>query len=180
VFAENEKHAETAINYLKSAETKGTRRSAMYRTGFVSRPFKDDFDYIGGRVEEVCRTVQVQATAYRPGAGKPYAVQEMLEQINFAHFGVADITSLNQNVLIEAGVMIGIDKPLILLKNKNDNAPLPFNIAGRQVYQYEQKAEDIVIYAATDSFPLERFISEFVEKLKRENREFNLAKPWYG
>src|SRR5207249_10934541 len=101
-------------------------------------------------------SVDVQATEYRP-SGREYVVEEMIEQINAAHFGIVDVTSLNANVLIETGLMIGINKPLIILRDKRDAQPIPFNIRARQIFQYFHRQEQVTIEDATRSTPLNRF-----------------------
>jgi GAF domain len=181
VYQEHERQAEAAINYFRvSADTQGARRYALNRTGFIARPFKPDFDFVSESIETAFSSAHVQATTYRPMAGRSYVVEEMLEQINVAHFGVAEITGLNQNVLIETGVMIGIAKPLIILREGNDVTPLPFDIAGHQVFRYSQEGEKIIINSATKSMPLQGFITDFMDGLLKTNREFKDARPWYG
>ena len=177
VFIENEKQTDDAMEYLRTADTKPSQPSARHRTGFIARPFEKSFDFIGRNIEDAFRSRQVQATIYRPAADSPFVAQEMLEQISIAHFGIADITSLNQNVLIEIGVMIGISKPTIILKRKDDNSSIPFNIAGRQCFLYEQTGEEIFIYdAALKKMHLQEFIVEFVDKLSSSNRDFRMAR----
>ena len=181
VFIENEKQTDDAMEYLRTADTKPSQPSARHRTGFIARPFEKSFDFIGRNIEDAFRSRQVQATIYRPAADSPFVAQEMLEQISIAHFGIADITSLNQNVLIEIGVMIGISKPTIILKRKDDNSSIPFNIAGRQCFLYEQTGEEIFIYdAALKKMHLQEFIVEFVDKLSSSNRDFRMARRWFG
>jgi hypothetical protein len=107
IFEENQRQADLAIKYLhKTEDEKVTRRLASHRTGFIATAFKPEFVKISDMIENAFRAARVQATTYRP-RHKTYVVEEILEQISVAHFGVVDTTSLNQNVLIETGIMIG-------------------------------------------------------------------------
>jgi nucleoside 2-deoxyribosyltransferase len=181
VTAEHEKQANEAITYFRdSINNAAVRRLALHKTGFISRPFSEDFALIADIIKNAFGSIEVQATEYRPMAGREYVVEEMVEQINSAHFGIADITSLNANVLIETGLMIGINKPMIMLRDKRDVQPIPFNIRARQVLRYYQQEEQVMIQDATKSTPLNRFITEFIKGLERDNREFGDARPWYG
>jgi hypothetical protein len=152
--------------------------AAQMTTG--PRPFEKSFEFIGKNIEEAFRSRQTQARVYRPTAGDHSVTQEMLNQINSAHFGIADITFLNQNVLIEVGVMIGIGKPLVIMKKIDDKMSIPFNIAGRQCFLYEQSGEEIFIHDVTSKIPLQEFTVNFVDRLLLNNKEFREAKKWFG
>lgn len=181
VSAEHEKQANEAISYFRESINNATvRRLALHRTGFICRPFNENFGSIADVIKKTFGSAEVQATEYRPRAGREYVVEEMIEQINAANFGISDITSLNANVLIETGLMIGINKPMIILRDKRDAQPIPFDIHGRQVYRYYQHQEQVMIQDATTSTPLNRFITEFIRDLEKNNREFGDARPWYG
>jgi GAF domain-containing protein len=79
VFEENERQAEAAINYFrKLVDTQAARRTALHRTGFIARPFREDFAFVSDSIRKAFSSAQVQATTYRPMAGKSYVVEEML------------------------------------------------------------------------------------------------------
>ena len=101
-----------------------------------------------------------------------------MEQINQAHFGIADITGLNDNVLIEVGVMTANGMPLVIIREKDDNQSLPFDIAARQSYRYELKGDDILIHDATRTHGLEEFVFEFIDTMPRG--DFWKAREWQG
>ncbi|MCA1456979.1 hypothetical protein I6F35_27795 [Bradyrhizobium sp. BRP22] len=149
-----------------------------YRTGFIARPFDHKFDYISNAIETVFGRKRIRTATYRSVAGSALIVSEMLVQINSAHFGVADITSLNSNVLFEIGAMIAIGKPLVIMRNKTDEAPLPFDIAGYDCYTYVVAGDNIVIFDATSQTPLEEFMANFISERLVMDRAFRDAKEY--
>jgi hypothetical protein len=180
-FEENKTHVELALDYLrKTANASVGRRPASHRTGFIAVSFKHEFVKITDLIENAFRLASVQATIYRP-RNETFVVKEMVEQINSAHFCVIDITSLNQNVLIETGIIMGMDKPRLFLKHQDDETGLPFDIAGEQVSRYAQGQKGIDIFDARGvSKPLEKFVREYIERLTKTNEEFRAAREWYG
>ena len=152
-----------------------------YRTGFIARPFEEKFDLISKAVEKIFQNNRIQATVYRPASGGLLIVDEMMAQIDSSHFGIVDITSLNNNVLVEIGAMIAARKPLIIMRNRSDeNTPLPFDIAGRQCYLYEAEGEEIVICDANTRRSLQEFVSEFIHNSLLAERSFQEALEWLG
>jgi hypothetical protein len=149
-----------------------------YRTGFIARPFEEKFDYISNAVEAVFRKNRIRAATYRNVAGSTLVVSEMLVQINSAHFGIADITSLNSNVLFEIGAMIAVGKPLVIMRGKNDDASLPFDIAGYDCYRYAIADDRILISDATSQRPLEEFVGSFISERLLMDKAFRGAKEY--
>ena len=179
VFLENEKQADEAINFLRSTDTKRVQSFASHRTGFIARPFHGDFEPVCDEIEEFFRRRNIQAATYQPAAGEPYVVQEMQDQINSAHFGIADITGLNHNVMLEAGMMINTNKPLLIIRRKDDTTPIPFDIAGRQYYRYTRRGGETYVFDGRTETSIEEFIGRFVDALLRD-KNFREAREWYG
>ena len=179
VFVENERQADEAISFLRSSDTKREQSFASHRTGFIARPFHGDFDPVCDEIEEFFRKQHIQGATYQPSAGEPYVVQEMHDQINSAHFGIADITGLNHNVLLEAGMMINTNKPLLIIRRKDDNTPVPFDISGRQYYRYTRRDGQTYIFDGRKEMSIEEFIGKFVESLLLD-KNFREAREWYG
>ena len=105
---------------------------------------------------------------------------EILDQINSAHFGIADISSANRNVLIEIGALIAGGKPLIILRSKDeDGTEIPFNIAGYNCYSYKVSGDQIVISdASSTNTTLHEFIARFVGERLVLEKGFQDAKEW--
>src|SRR5205814_993394 len=70
------------------------------------------------------------------------AVRNIEKQIAAAHFGIADITGNNPNVMWELGVMFGLRKPVILLKDKTDTERTPFDLYSKLRVHYQAVADD--------------------------------------
>jgi len=62
--------------------------------------------------------------------------RDMHRQLKQAHFGIAEISNNNLNVLYESGLLHGMGKPLILLQNKDSKDAVPFDIFSDYRCQY--------------------------------------------
>jgi hypothetical protein len=172
------KHTNEAIQEFRDASGGLAPTLNPYRTGFIARPFDRKFDYISNAIEALFKKKRIRATTYRSVAGSALVVSEMLFQINSAHFGIADITSLNSNVLFEIGAMIAVNKPLVIMRGKSDEAPLPFDIAGYECYRYAIANDKILILDATSQIPLEEFVGDFISQRLVMDRTFRDAKEY--
>jgi hypothetical protein len=181
-FTDIRKHADEAISGFRDSIARDSKILNPYRTGFIARPFD-------GRSESICKLIErkfqekrVRATTYKNTLGTPAVVtEELLAQIASAHFGVADLTGLNDNVLMELGALLASNKQLLLIRaSAEKDTKLPFNIAAYQVYLYEFVGEHAFVVDATGKRqPLQEFVDKFVERLSAENA-FQGAKEWYG
>jgi hypothetical protein len=137
-----------------------------FRTGFIARPFDSNFEYISKALEKAFITEKIRVATYESTAGSKLVASDMLDQISAAHFGIADITSLNRNVLVELGAMIALNKPLIILRSEGDDATLPFDIAGYNYYRYAiVDARIQIVDAASHHRSLEQVVSAFISTL---------------
>jgi len=55
-------------------------------------------------------------------------IKDLHRQLKAAHFGIAEISNNNLNVLYEAGLLHGMGKPLILLRRDDSRDEPPFDI----------------------------------------------------
>jgi hypothetical protein len=178
-FEAKQKHTSEAIKEFTAASGGLVSTTSPYRTGFIARPFEDRFDYVGRAIEKIFAEKRVRATSYHPAGGTGVVMSEMLIQINSAHFGIADITSMNLNVLFEIGAMIALDKPRIILRDRSDNIPLPFNLSGYDIHGYSINQNNILISDASKrEIPLEVFVGDFISKLAVNPRGFGTAKEF--
>jgi hypothetical protein len=177
VSEEIRRHTNDAIQEFRDVSSGLGSTLNPYRTGFIARPFDQKFDYISKAIEAVFKTNRIQAATYRDVASTP-VVSEMLVQIHSAHFGIADITSLNNNVLFELGAMIAVKKPLLIMRSKSDDAHLPFDISGYNCFRYAVTADRIVISDATSQRPLEEFVNSFISQRLRVDKAFRDAKDY--
>ena len=67
---------------------------------------------------------------------------DLYRKLRSVHFGIAEISGNNSNVLIETGVLKGLDRPVVLLKRRDSKEKVPFDIDGdyRIEYLMEKRA----------------------------------------
>ena len=71
--------------------------------------------------------------------------------------------------------MVAAAKPMVIMKNKNDATPFPFDIAGYQIYQYQMVDGRITIFDAACSYPLDEFIDRFISVTLMADEVFRKA-----
>jgi hypothetical protein len=64
-------------------------------------------------------------------------LKDLHRQLQTVHFGMAEISQNNLNVLYEAGLLHGMGKPLILLKDQASTAQVPFDIFSDYRIEYQ-------------------------------------------
>jgi hypothetical protein len=180
-FEDVRKHTDEAISGFRDSILKHSQILNPYRTGFIARPFDARFESICKTIESKFQEKRVHATTYKNMPGTSAVVtKELLAQIASAHFGIADLTGLNDNVLMELGALLASGKPLLLIRASADkDMKLPFDIAAFQVYSYEFDGENAFLVDGTERQPLQELVGRFVERLSSENA-FQGAKEWYG
>jgi hypothetical protein len=108
---------------------------------FISEPYDE-------------RRMEREDAIVRAIEGYPYIVADhvirnisltckVCQQIQSAQFGIVDVTGLNENVLIELGMLYGFNKPVIILIQKGQGIELeiPSNIIGIEQIRYENFTE---------------------------------------
>lgn len=101
-----------------------------HRACFLARPYEGAFKLVEDEVRKHFSQSGVGIEVISP-AHKPVSLevfQGIQKTILQSHFGVADITGANPNVLIELGIMIGAGKPVIILREKDDPTDVPFDL----------------------------------------------------
>lgn len=137
-----------------------------FPSGFIARPFEKSFSEVDEKIVELFRARDVHARRYEPEGGRRFIIDEIMSQIRNSHFGIADITGSNPNVLTEVGMMMSLNKHFMLIRAKGDPAPPPFDISQYPLYEYELGTEGLRIWNPTDnkyqSFEqvLDRFIAQ--------------------
>lgn len=159
------KQTNEAIDEFRSLVSDFAPPLNRVRTGFIARPFNPQFECISDALEAAFRKEGVRVATYCPAADSKLVVSEMLAQISSAHFGIADITSLNKNVLVELGAMIALKKKFIILRAKSDDGTVPFNLAGYDCYRYAiDNARIGIMDAASDPQSLDQFVHDFISQ----------------
>ena len=108
-----------------------------YRSCFFAYPFQDKFHALRDEIARILKEqygIRLTATSIEQMGAN--VAQDIKDQIAAAHFGIADITDNNPNVLWELGLMIGCNKPIIILKDQSDQTPTPFDVYGEYRLAY--------------------------------------------
>lgn len=64
-------------------------------------------------------------------------MRDLHGQLKTAHFGIAEVSNNNLNVLYEAGLLRGMGKPLLLLRRTDSEEEVPFDILSDYHVKYE-------------------------------------------
>jgi molecular chaperone HtpG len=129
------KNANVQISHL----TGQTVELHPHRSCFFARPYHGDFQEVEEEVTILFRSPRVGINVISP-ANKPVGLEvfrAIRASIIQCHFGIADITEANPNVLVELGLMIGAGKPVIILRNNEDTTPVPFDLNPYLQLQYK-------------------------------------------
>lgn len=105
--------------------------------------------------------------------GKPNVVEDIKDQISRAHFGIADITGNNPNVMWELGYMCAARKEVIILKDKADSERTPFDLYGQYRVDYHIAKDDST--GRTEYALLEAGIGRHMDRIIAECRELREA-----
>jgi molecular chaperone HtpG len=108
------------------------------RSCFFAYPFQERYHHLRDEVSRILRTnwgIRLKTTSLE--MNDPRIVNDIETQIRSAYFGIADITGNNPNVLWELGLMMGLNKPVVILKDKTDTAKTPFDVHGSYHVEYQ-------------------------------------------
>jgi len=121
------------------------------RSCFFAYPFQEKYHHLRDEVVSILRRnwgIRLKTTSLE--MNDPRVVDDIESQIRSAHFGIADITGNNPNVLWELGLMMGQNRPVVILKDRTDSARTPFDVHGSYRVEYqivESGSTGIVEYA---------------------------------
>lgn len=112
--------------------------SALPPSAFVVMQFTPPFDELFEDViHPVCAEMGIEASRssdiYRPGL----IIQDIIQGLAESQVVIAEITPANPNVFYEVGYAHALNKPTILLANREETAQLPFDLWGFRVVFYD-------------------------------------------
>jgi hypothetical protein len=156
-------------NFLNDLSDDDLESEFVPPSGFIARPFEgDEFAELEKRLRSLLRKEQIQARSYKPQGHHAIVIQEITTQIKRCHFGIADITGSNPNVMTEVGMMMALEKRILLLRRKDDSLGRPFNVSGYDVHDYQLVPDSADIetwsYSSAGWEPLELTLREFVKQ----------------
>ncbi len=182
VEKQNVKDTSEAIkNFKDSIEIDPeTTKLNPIRMGLIVRPFVGkEFEYVEKYLNECLHTkgVHLEHYSHPPGAG--IVIDNLMKQIKQAHFGIADITENRPNSLLELGMMMILGKQLLILKRKDDDTDVPFDIGAYQYYKYEMQGPALMFFEPGKEEPLriDNILDLFIKRLEND-KSFSRAKPY--
>jgi predicted nucleotide-binding protein len=150
-----------------------------WRTAFVARPYAAEFGQVQTAIERSLAAFGVRARHYIPDS-QQYVVEEIIDQIENAHFCVADLTGNNSNVIAEIGMMMVLRKRPLLLKRQHDEATIPFDLRQFNIWEYELGGEgDLLVRRASEGrmVPFGEVLEPFLGELPGDTG-FKHAAKW--
>jgi len=103
-------------------------------------------------------------------------IRDLHRQLRTVHFGIAEVSNNNLNVLYEAGLLHGLGKPLILLQRTDSTETVPFDILSDFRGKYEVSRREVKI-----QFPwLEEEMDKAMNTVRRMLPTFGSVPKWDG
>lgn len=106
---------------------------------FLAEPYDDLRENRERAIREALRAYQVVIADEQ--ITNLHFLEKVMGQIRLAQYAIADVTSLNSNVLIELGIMYGLSKPTLLLLKRPGETSVPSNLDGVEQLRYSDFAE---------------------------------------
>ena len=158
--------------------------SDIPRTCFIARPFEAGFDRIESELATHLKKHKIRASCYEPRGENQLVFADIQKQIETSHFCIADVTGNNPNVMAEVGMMMMVqNKRFILMKDRTDPEPWPFDIQQYHMYQYQLTNQgnelNILGGGGAELRPVSQMLAGIVEELEKEP-EFLAASEWIG
>lgn len=131
--------SQTGMHFIgeKNVQVSNYRVAGSKGKAFIVMEFGTPFDEIYiDVISEICSEFDIDALRADDTYGPGLIIADVIRDIVEADFIVAEVTPKNPNVYYEIGYAHAINKPTILLADKNLDR-LPFDIAGFRTLFYE-------------------------------------------
>jgi molecular chaperone HtpG len=102
--------------------------------------------------------------------------RDLHRQLKQAHFGIAEISNNNLNVLYESGLLHGMGKPLVLLQHRGSTDTPPFDIFSDYRCQYEVSRRESNVRFTW----LEEELDKAMNTIRRMLPTFDTVPLWDG
>ncbi len=174
VFLYNQERASRAVSEFLSDiadfEFDTTVLIGEERSGFVARPFDRDYSIVEEKIGELLASKGIRARAYQPEGGTRYIIDDIQAQIRRSHFCIADMTGLNANVVAEVAMMVVMRKHFMLIRRKDDQVPIPFDLSQYPFHEYEASPSGLRVWISAQNAyqPFEVVLDRFIERLQQD------------
>jgi len=148
-----------------------------YRSCFFAYPFQPSFHALRNEITRILASdhgIRLMTTAIEMRG--PNIVEDIKGQIAASHFGIADITGSNPNVLWELGLMNGYGKPVIIIKEKSDTVDTPYDLMGNYRVEYQAAYDDTT--GSTEYALLKNGLRRNLDYIFRNFSELEQAAKW--
>ena len=159
------------------------------KTGFIAHPYQTQYNYAANKLIKFFESKKVRIVDSLPIRGGASILDDLKEKIARSHFGIADITQLNRNVLFELGMMLLCmpKEDVLIYRHKEDSetltegklADLPSDIKdlNRIIYYYSIQDDElrIDVPGTNNTEPCFQSLTNFLNQLTRRNADFRKA-----
>ena len=149
------------------------------KLGFYSRPFQRSFEPIQVQINDCLRKLaQAHAQHYdQPATGQ--VPEDIIREIKQSRFGIADVTAANQNVMLELGMMLGLDKKVLIIRAEETEYDPPYNVSNLSTYQYSYEGQTVVFKDPTGrQRTLDDVIKRFVAEIEDKDPSWRNLNPF--
>jgi len=153
---------------MQILHTPEMKKQYNYRTCFFAFPFENKFHNLKNDIQKLFDKNEygIKIVAAESQTKDLNIMNNIKRQIKESHFGIADISGNNSNVLWELGYMNGLGKPTIILRDQDNETQPPFDLYGE--YHIEYKIVESHTTGRTEYSLLADSLSEFIEKMLSE------------
>jgi len=174
-----QKH-KNAINEIEEKFKQKMEESGLvslneYRSCFYARQFSEEFADVQKHVEQIMSIPKygIEVISCDVHINDFTIFDNVLKQMTPCHFAIADITGGRPNVMAEMGMIIGAGKPVILLRDGDDNTPIASNFGNHLYVEYKWVSVGTRKQLAID----EESLKEFIDLMFDRAQGLKEAKP---
>jgi len=146
--------------------TRETEILGSCRIAFYTRPFRPAYATVERWIAELLWKKEILVRRRDRNLGELLRLDEIALEIRSAHFGIADVTRCDPTAQMELGMMIALQKRVLLLQRSDDRTPLPFALKGLQLVRYTLRPGPTLLAPSPESGQLHSFaevLDRFVE-----------------
>jgi hypothetical protein len=125
-----------------------TSRLSRHRSCFFGFDYKIDENFaLMEKIQEILTHEDFGVEVLAPIHARTDVdlLRDIDNQLHSAHFGLMEISTNNANVFVETGFLLGLGKPVIILRNKGGKKQVPFNIGTALTIEYKKRRRNGVL-----------------------------------
>lgn len=167
------------LDFKKQMRQSNTQQPLLtpYRSCFFAYPFQPQFHALRDEIKRLLTGkygVKLMATSIEMKNAS--IIDDIKQQIAETHFGIADVTGNNPNVLWALGLMVGYGKPVIILKDNTDTTSTPFDLYGNYQVVYQLIKDEMTGEIEYPSLPQK--LRPHLKRILAQSPELEQATMW--